>query len=373
MNHRHLLGLPLVSGLSGLLFWMMPTMAIAQQASPEPIPDQIPALPAPLPAASSSPTDALVLPQNSGYILGPGDRLRMDVFNVPEYTREYQVLSDGTLNLPLVGTVPVYGLTIEQAAVDINQRYGRYIRRPAITLDLLAARPLQIAIVGEVNRPGTYEVAMTGETGDSGVVTVTQAIQLAGGITQAANVRQIQVRRPDPANPAAQTVLDVSLWALLQQGDLSQDVALRAGDTVVIPTATVLNSSEATAVSTASFSPDTITVNVVGEVEVPGALQVPPNTPLNQALLAAGGFNTRAYNDSVELIRLNPNGTVSRRQVDVDLAQGVNEDNNPSLRSNDIVVVRRSGMSTFADAVGAFLPPVGGLINLFNGLTNILP
>ena len=116
-------------------------------------------------------------------------------------------------------------------------------------------------------------------------------------------------------------------------------------------------------ISSANFSPDTITVNVVGEVENPGAIELPPNTPLNQAILTAGGFNRRARESSVDLIRLNSNGTVDRRQVDIDFAAGVNAQDNPPLRPNDTVVVETNGLSRTTDTVNSVLSPITGSFN----------
>ncbi|NJO21600.1 MAG: sugar ABC transporter substrate-binding protein, partial [Spirulinaceae cyanobacterium RM2_2_10] len=127
--------------------------------------------------------------------------------------------------------------------------------------------------------------------------------------------------------------------------------------------------------ATANFSPDTIRVNVVGEVVSGGTQELPPNTPLNQALLAAGGFNNRARRSSIELIRLNTNGTVSKREIEVDLASNVNPEDNPVLLNNDIVIVNRSALSSVSDALGAVLAPVGGFfsfINFFNIFDNLL-
>jgi polysaccharide export outer membrane protein len=194
-------------------------------------------------------------------------------------------------------------------------------------------------VVGEVARPGPYSVtgggqgtggatgAVTGrETGvatgggTGGPPTVTKAIQVAGGITSLADIRSITIRRTTRSGEAR--LINVDLWDLLRSGDLSEDVILQEGDTITIPTATVLDPAEANQLAGASFSPNTIVVNVVGEVERGGAIPVPPNTPLNQAILAAGGFNVRARKRSVELIRLNPNGTVEKRAIEVDLSSG---------------------------------------------------
>ena len=61
--------------------------------------------------------------------------------------------------------------------------------------------------------------------------------------------------------------------------------------------------------------------------------------------MAAGGFNNRANETEAELIRLNPNGSVSRRVIDVDFAQGIDEEDNPLLRNNDVVVVNPSAIA----------------------------
>ncbi|HEY9845700.1 MAG TPA: SLBB domain-containing protein, partial [Candidatus Caenarcaniphilales bacterium] len=251
-----------------------------------------------------------------------------------------------------------------------------------------ASQPLNIAVVGQVQRPGPYLVTPQTRTGEAGKpgepsggaaagparsgagavggrTTVTRAIEIAGGITQSANVRQIQVRRSTRSGP--QQTINVDLYKLLQEGDLKQDVILSQGDTVFIPTATNVTAAEATKLASASYSPNTIKVNVVGEVKQPGTVQVQPNTPLNQALLQAGGFNnSRARKGRVDLVRLNPDGTVSKRQVPVDLASGIDEKTNPILRNNDVVVVNRSGLARVGDSFGAFFGPLGGVFSILN-------
>ena len=408
------------------------------------------------------------------YTLGPQDRLLVDIFNVLEKSTEFLVLVDGTISLPLIGSVKVQGLTLSQATEEIKQRYTRYIKYPSVALSLQVPRPLQIAISGEVNFPGSQTIALVaGEP----LPTVTQAIRLAGGITGAADVRNVQIQRrvqgeeraiavnlwgllqkgqldqdsilrdgdkiliptvtqidpaetrqlalasfaPDVAQPLNISVVgevfrpgtyllepdrvdlddarqsksklptvtkaieqaggitaaadirhievrrptqmgvlqtQVDLWQLLQGGQ-NQDVVLYEGDTVFVPTATELAPVEASSLGMASFAPDTIQVYVVGEVVNPGIVSVSPNIPLNQALLAAGGFNNRrARKGSVDLIRLQPNGTVSKRKIRIDFAQGIDEQTNPALRHNDVIVVKRSGLTSFTDTLGTVISPL---------------
>ncbi|MGB3300615.1 MAG: SLBB domain-containing protein [Phormidesmis sp.] len=313
------------------------------------------------PSVSRSPVSSL----SSSYILASGDRLYLEVFGLPDYKGEFQVLADGSVRLPLVGQVRVQGLSLEQAQITVTQAYGEYIRQPFVDLNLVTTRPVQVAIAGEVNRPGAYAVAAT-EAGQP--ITVTKAIQLAGGITQMANIHNVQVVRGQGVLGAVPQATNVDLWALIQSGDLRQDLVLRDGDTVVIPTARSLSAAEATRVASANFSPESITVYLVGEVEAPGAIELPPNVPLNQALLAAGGFTNSAVEGSVELVRLNPNGTVNKAAVEIDFAQGIDEANNPILQNNDTIVVRETGLSEFGDRASQVFSPALGIFNLLRFL-----
>ncbi|XGV98115.1 MAG: SLBB domain-containing protein [Leptolyngbya sp. BL-A-14] len=463
----------------GLLLWGTFTVpAIAAQVSPAPANRQAP------PQAA----------EGDGYLLGGGDRVKLDFFNVPEFSGEYQVLPNGTINLPQVGAVVVQGRNLKQASQLIGNRYAAVLQRPVVTVSLLAARPINVAIAGEINRPGSYtipaiapndgntpnltriiqlaegitqaadlrkvqvrrlrtsntgapnasetltvdlwqllqtgnvqqdlqlrdgdsifipptntvdlqearqlaaanfaakntrplKVSVVGEVARPGpytlvegsvapqqqgqtnpnglqVPSVTRAIQIAGGITQSADIRNVQIRRLTRSGPPQAIKLDI--WKLLTAGDVLQDLPLQDGDTIEIPTAPALSDRDAGVLAAASFSPDKITVNIVGEVERPGAVSVPPNTPLNQALLTAGGFNKRASKRAVTFIRLNPNGSVSKRDINVDLAQGLNEQNNPPLRNNDTIVIRKSAIAGIGDALGLVTSPLGGLFGLLN-------
>ncbi|MFW6316372.1 MAG: SLBB domain-containing protein, partial [Cyanobacteriota bacterium] len=122
-----------------------------------------------------------------------------------------------------------------------------------------------------------------------------------------------------------------------------------------------------TQLARSTFAPDEITVNLVGEVEQPGRIDVEANTPLNQALLAGGGFDDeRARKSEVTLIRLNDDGTVTEREIPVDLTQSINEESNPILRDQDIIVVERSGITRTSERINTFSNPINGILNLLD-------
>lgn len=353
-----------------------------------PLPTPPPAAPAPF--SSSSPSDPRFPTVQSGdrrsplprssvfpYILGPGDIISIDIFDVPEFSDvDYLIAVDGTINMPWIDSVYLEGLTLDGASDYLEDLYSPLIREPVIVVSLIQSRPLRISVVGEVTRPGSYTLdpagGPTGDLGDgvSQWTTAIQAIQQAGGVTQLADLRQIEIRRGQTL-PGEESTIEINLWEFLQTGSLAQDITLRDGDTVVVPTVTALNPEELGETAVANFSPQIINTYVIGEVENPGVLELPPNASLNQALLAAGGYaNDRA--GRVELIRVNLDGSVERRRVSVDFADPVNEDTNPPLRNNDIVFVRRSTLAGVVDVLDFVLNPIRNLFGTFDGVLDVI-
>lgn len=238
---------------------------------------------------------------------------------------------------------------------------------------LISSRDLNISVVGEVSRPGAYRITPGAASGTGGTVSGTQsqpprltrAIQQAGGIKPLADIRQVEIRRFN--RDGSQQIIPVDLWELVERGDLAADPILQEGDQISVPTASSLSPQEAETLAAANFSPATIQVKVVGEVRRPGVVEIPPNTPLNQAILTAGDFDPRRANSSVvELIRLNPNGTVTKRSISVDFSQGINEEKNPTLRNNDVIVVNRNFLASTTDTISTIVSPIGSALGLFN-------
>jgi polysaccharide export outer membrane protein len=188
-------------------------------------------------------------------------------------------------------------------------------------------------------------------------------LQLAGGITSQADVHNVVVRRP--TRTGGEQNIKVDLWKLLESGDINQDLIVQDGDTIYFPTATEISRAEATQLATTTLSPSRIQVNVVGEVKRAGPIDIQPNSSLNQAILAAGGFNdARATRANVDLVRLNPDGSVTKRLVKVDLTAGINEQTNPILRNNDVVLISRNGLAKTSDTINTVGGPLGTILSI---------
>ncbi len=358
--------------LAGML--LLSTLSLNLIASPTlgqlPSIDAVPVPTTPQWGSSNESTVAL-----ETYTLGPGDEVRADILvDHPLFLDPIDqiVLLDGSLTLPWVGKVNVAGLNPIAAEQKVVDAYSVYIRNPRVTFQLLQPRPIRVGIVGEIKRPGGYTLQVSSEAGERSEASesrtrfwpsVTQAISNAGGITRSADVRSVQIKRNGVSE-----LIQVDLWDFVESGNLRQDPLLRDGDQILVPTAQVVDNVEALTLANTTFAPATITVNVVGEVPTPGSLAVSPDTLLNQAILTAGGFNTRARTSRVDLIRLNPNGTVSQQNVEVNLAQDVSDEQNPILQEGDTIIVGRSSLAATSDTAGLIFSP---LTNLLLGIFGI--
>lgn len=303
------------------------------------------------------------------YILGPGDGLSLRFLMEAALSGDVDILNDGTASLPLLGNVRLVGITVAQATSWLQGLYQRQLLRPDLQLVVTRPRPLRVAVVGEVERPGLYTLT-TAEASKSeaavsisGLPTLVDAIQKAGGIAAQADLRQVVLQRRLPGEQPLFKRTRVDLLALVRDGDQLQNPLLFDGDTIRILKAEE-SVKEAIEISSTTLSPTSITVNVVGEVKGPGRISVPANTPLIQAVLAAGGpVFWRANKADVELIRINRNGTASRERFRLDYGQSPSTDRNPPLREGDTIIVNRSSLARTSDAIGAITTPLTGLVN----------
>ncbi|WP_225886905.1 polysaccharide biosynthesis/export family protein [Nodosilinea nodulosa] len=353
------LGSPLLAIASGLLTpGLAATMGEAMPAPQPMFPSVSPPGPALRPAAPAGP---LVYPL-ADYRLTVGDILYVIVANVPDYSGTFQVLPDGSLNLPVLGRVEVWGKTLPQVEQAITQAYAaaEILVEPRITVTMSQLSPLRVVVIGEVTHPGAYSL----DPNQGRLPTVAIALDAAGGITQHTDLRSIQVRRVSADNQREETIA-VSLWDLLTQGDRSQDIALRDGDTIVVPQAdpTIPTARE---LASSTFSAGAIRVNIVGEIAKPGVMEVPPDTSVTEALLLAGSFTPRSRRVDVQLLRLNLDGTVTQRSLPVDFASAINDETNPLLQDRDVILVGRNWSAAIGDSIGTVLQPLGAASSLLN-------
>ena len=281
--------------------------------------------PPPLPSPPRLP------PQTYRYRLAPGDRLVTSVFKIEGYEAQVQVLSDGTINLPRLGTVQVWGLTLDEARQRITAGYSRFLRRPLVYLDLVEQRPVRVTVTGQVLRPGVFTLPVNsqgsiGTSGEStgvgadggGWPTMIDVIQKAGGISATGDLARLELLRPSPTpgGPTQSYVFDY--LTVLKNGGFAPNPLIYDGDSIRVHKATSPANVDMLTTAASNFAPAAINVQVIGEVLSPGVVQIGSNAPLSRAILASGGVTRRGSVSRVDLIRMDRQGRTTVKQLRYD-------------------------------------------------------
>lgn len=158
---------------------------------------------------------------SADYLLGSGDKIRVEVYREPQLSQSLQVRPDGKITIPLIGDVTAAGLTPDQLRTRIGTSLKDYVNNPVVTVMVVEAVASTVYVMGEVNKPGT--IAMAGPT------TVLQALAMAGGLTQWAKTGKIRILRNGPRG------VDTIRYNYGDAINGAPLVYLQRGDTVIVP------------------------------------------------------------------------------------------------------------------------------------------
>ncbi len=246
--------------------------------------------------------------------LGVGDVLEIEVFGLDELERKVRVQEDGTISMPLLGKIPLDGLTIpaaqERIAALLTDR--RLVNDPQVSIFVEEFASRGVSVQGAVNEPGVYQVI--------GNRSLLDLIGEAGGFSPVRG-RNLFVLRE--TGPGGQHRFEIDIDALIQGRDRSLNIFLRPGDFVMVPQARLQR------------------VYVTGAVASPGAIEFSSGEGITvlQAITAAGGPTERANLKKVSVSRRLEDGTQQRWEINVKAVQNGKADDFV-LEGNDTVVVR---------------------------------
>jgi len=217
----------------------------AKPSSPQPAPTPAPASAqattgAPTPSApapsAQAPSDFLSPYDRDSltpdYRIAPGDKLAVFVWKEPDLTREVRVRPDGYVTMPLLGDLFAVAKTPKRLAAELAQALAQFVTSPQVTVTLGESSTLRFFVVGEVNKPGEFELV--------GRTTAMQALALAGGFREYAKLEEVKILRQELSVTAGQTktreiVLPINYKAIAQGNNLHQNFVLKPGDVIVVP------------------------------------------------------------------------------------------------------------------------------------------
>jgi polysaccharide export outer membrane protein len=294
------------------------------------------------PIPGKNPENITAESTESQALLGPGDEIGVSVMGLKDIlpTTPIRVSSGGDLNLPVIGTVHVEGLTSKQAEEAIRVKLTDVMREPEVSLRVTEYQSLPVSVLGAVATPGVKQVV--------GRKTLLEMISLAGGLKPDAGYQLKLVRELHWGSiplPCARNTLDgkfsvceLNLQQLMDGTNPRDNIAVRPHDIISVPTAEL--------------------IYVLGEVRKPGGfvLREKENMSVLQAIALAEGIATTASPNRARILH-RVEGSQKREETVLNLSNilnGTNEDR--GLQPNDILIVppnvpRRAALRALETAV----------------------
>jgi polysaccharide biosynthesis/export protein len=222
----------------------------------------------------------------SGDILGPGDSLRITVFQNPDLSSETRISAQGTVRMPLIGVIELSGLSAEDAGQLIARRLrdGSIINDPEVVVSLMQVRSKLVSVLGHVARPGRYPLDETSNQ-------LLEVLAQAGGIANGGDDR-VRVLTKRDGKPVK---LDINLTTLLGGNDPAANIELGNGDTVFVQPAPVFY--------------------IYGEIQRAGAYRLEDDLTVIQAMSLGGGVTRRGTERGLRIHRRGVDGALARMEA----------------------------------------------------------
>ena len=282
------------------------------------------------------------------YLVGTGDVLSVVIYGLPDLSagnssdastraaKGSRVDSAGTIQLPLLGSVQVAGLSLQQVRDRIQGSFKKYLKNPSVVVEMVEPKSSPLYLLGQFKKPGTYYLDRP--------VNLLQGVSFGSGFDINADLSSARLLRGN-------RIVPVDIYALLHDGDQRQNVWLYPGDTVYIPDNSIQN------------------VFVFGAVKTPGPVPIKNgHISLHQAVAAAGGIGeTSSYDNNIRIIRsLTPTrGELIVVDIDKVLA---GEALSFQLNNGDVVYIPRNRVGDWNQAMNELLPTLqlfGAILNPF--------
>jgi polysaccharide export outer membrane protein len=246
-----------------------------------------------------------VLAQQAGseYRLGPGDVVRITVYNNPDLTTEASITQEGRITFPLIGEIQIGGMEKGQAEQVIARRLGEggFVVKPQVNVLVLGFKSQQISVLGQVNRPGKYPIEQAS--------TLADLLAIAGGISP--NGADVITHITQGADGKT-SKRDIDINQALRNGEMDKNFPVKNGDIIFVPRAPLFY--------------------IYGEVNRPGAYRLEKDMTVMQALSVGGGLNPRGTERGIKINRHDESGKVTA--IDGKLSD--------LLQENDVIYVKES-------------------------------
>jgi protein involved in polysaccharide export with SLBB domain len=229
-----------------------------------------------------TPSENALVPDS--YIVGPGDTFTINLYGKESSSEEVEVDREGRLTIDKLQPVTVSGMQYNEVVKLIKTKVEKEMIGTQAFISMGETRSIRVMVLGEAYQSGAYTVPA--------LSSISHALFVSGGISEIGSLRNIQLKR------AGKTIQTLDLYDLLIRGDSSDDVILKPGDVVFIPTVGKQ-------------------ITVDGEVRRPAIFELKKNESIQDLITMAGGFNGAAYPQKTVVERYTGNSFKTILQVDL--------------------------------------------------------
>jgi polysaccharide export outer membrane protein len=238
------------------------------------------------------------------YRIGPGDVIRVTVYQSPDLSLEARVTETGAISYPLLGQVSLGGMTVNAAETHLADalRKGEFVKNPQVMIVVSQVRANQVNVLGQVSKPGRYPLDLSG-------IRLTEVLALAGGVASGAGSDTVVVIGDRNGKPYR---LEVNLPKIFAPGGRADDIVLAPGDSIWVDRAPQ--------------------IYLYGEVQHPGLQRLERGMTVQQALAAGGGVTQRGTLKGIKVSRRAADGSMHTIEPAMDDA----------LQDGDVMYIRES-------------------------------
>jgi len=241
------------------------------------------------------------------YVLGPGDSLIIQMWGMTNEVLKVTLTRDGRINLPKVGALYLWGMNLGDAEKRIKEGLTKYYKDFQIDVSMGSLRTIQIFVLGEVRRPGSYTI--------SSLSTVLHGLYQAGGPSKFGSLRNIKLIRKGNHDK----IFD--LYQLLIYGDKSGDIRLLNEDIIFVP-------------------PIGDLFGISGNVKAPAIYEMTGQQRLSDILKISGGLTPSAYLQRINIERIVANKKLTVIDIEIANLEDLNKSpQNIEIKNNDLILI----------------------------------
>ena len=331
------------------------------------------------------------------YIIDTGDAIFLEFYPAEELSGTFLVNEEGELILPTLDETYVRGLTISELKSLLEKRYSEFLIDPDIKVRIAVFKSIRVLARGELRNPGVInfpsyqsssfltldneditkldsskefnnynvqsEIKQKSKLGNQSldnIVTISDVIRKAGGVTSRTDLSKIEIIRDVPLGKGGgKKRAFINLNSYLNESDSTNDIRIFNGDSLFFPKLSKADPNQIPKSVFLDISPKFISVNLFGRVETPGVVLLPFEATLSDAIDIAGTL--KPLYGKIVLIRYEKDGTLIKKKISYSAKAKRGSKRNPYLKQDDLISVKSSVFGRSTSLIKAVTDPLTGI------------